>query len=143
MLSGYETWKDIWLIYNWFIQYETLEYCGSLAGTSATIDNNCIICSKKTQKICQDYFFFSDLHVLNWQQHLRTEKDTKLSATNEGNGFSVYPKSLSIVDMLQLGKVVTKSPATVIEVSTFSTSSMSWSKLKRSVEFIFDKNSLG
>ena len=45
--------------------------------------------------------------------------------------------------MLKLGKVVTESPATVIEVSTFCTSSMSWSKVKQSVEFIIDKTPLG
>ena len=45
--------------------------------------------------------------------------------------------------MLKLGKIVTESPATVIEVSTFCTSSMSWSKVKQSVEFIIDKSPLG
>jgi hypothetical protein len=45
--------------------------------------------------------------------------------------------------MLKLGKVVKESPATVIEVSTFCTSSMSWSKVKQRAEFVIDKKSLG
>ena len=133
--------KDLRLIYIRFIQRETSEYCESLAGTSATVDNDRVLSSKKPRKDVRN--IFSDSHVLNRQQHLCTENDPELSATKEGNVFSAYPKSLSIVNMLKLGKVVTESPATVIEVSTFCTSSMSWSKMKQSVEFIIDKTPLG
>ena len=133
--------KDLRLIYIRFIQRETSEYYESLAGTSAAVDNDRVLSSKKTRKDVRN--IFSDSHVLNRQQHLCTGNDPELSATKEGNVFSVYPNSLSIADMLKLGKVVSESPAIVIEVSTFCTSSMSWSKVKQSVEFIIDKTPLG
>ena len=35
--------KDLRLIYIRFIQCETSEYCESLAGTSVTVGNNCML----------------------------------------------------------------------------------------------------
>jgi hypothetical protein len=84
--------------------------------------------------------FISDSCIDDRGQHLRGKND--IAPSKEGN-VSVYPKSLSIADMLKLGKVVKESPAMVIEVSIFCTSSMSWSKVKQSAEFVIDKKSLG
>jgi hypothetical protein len=70
--------------------------------------------------------FISDSCIDDRGQHLHGKND--FAPFKKGN-VSVYPKSLSIADMLKLGKVVKELPATVIEVSTFCTSSMSWSKV--------------
>ena len=84
--------------------------------------------------------FISDLCIDDRGQHLHGKND--FAPFKKGN-VSVYPKSLSIADMLKLGKVVKESPATVIEVSTFCSSSMSWSKVKQGAEFVIDKKPLG
>ena len=51
-----------------------------------------------------------------------------------------YSKSLSVVSMMKLGKVIKESKNSVVEVSTFDMRSMSWSALLRPVEFNIEDN---
>ena len=52
----------------------------------------------------------------------------------------VYSKSLSVVSMMKLGKVIKESKNSVVKVSTFDMRSMSWSALLRPVEFNIEDN---
>jgi hypothetical protein len=122
--------KDLRLIYVRFIKRETLD--NSEASTSVT---NSVLPRKKNKRD-----FISDSCIDDRGQHPHGKND--FAPFKKGN-VSVYPKSLSIADMLKLGKVVKESPATVIEVSTFCTSSMSWSKVKQGAEYVIDKKPLG
>lgn len=51
-----------------------------------------------------------------------------------------YPKSLSVVDMLKLGKVISKSSITNITLSTFDLTNMEWSPLPNPVGFQIDED---
>ncbi len=132
--------KDLRLIYIRFIKRETLNcetstsFIHDIFEDSAINDNN-LPPGKKSKRIC-----ISDSSGYGREQHLHHKKEE--GPCKEDN-VSVYPKSLSIADMLKLGKVVEESPATVIEVSTFCASSMSWSKVTQSIEFIIEKKPLG
>ena len=52
----------------------------------------------------------------------------------------VCPKSLSVVSMMKLGKVIKDSKNSFVEVSTFDMQSMSWSALPCPVEFNIEDN---
>ena len=56
---------------------------------------------------------------------------------------SMYPKSLSVADMLKLGKVVVRSPTTMIKVFSFDTCNMAWSKITRNIEFVVEEQPIG
>ena len=60
-----------------------------------------------------------------------------------GSPSKCYPKSLSVLDMLKLGKIVDKHKTTVIHLYSFDINLMSWSKVPKTVEFFLDPNSLG
>ena len=47
----------------------------------------------------------------------------------------VYPKSLSVVEMLKLGKVIAKNTTTVIDIFMFNIEHMEWSTAPVTVEF--------
>lgn len=52
----------------------------------------------------------------------------------------VYPKSLSVVEMLKLGNVIAKKTTTIIDIFTFNIEHMEWSTAPMTVEFrIADK----
>ena len=127
--------KDLKLLYIRFIQQEPTEeksYNTSFGSfTSLSIDEDD---EPSTKRKC------SRIPISDSPDHGRAERIGKLP--REGN-VSVYPKSLSIADMLKLGRVVKETPATVIEVSTFCTSSMAWSKVTQRVEFIIEKQPFG
>ncbi|XP_031556854.1 myosin heavy chain kinase D-like [Actinia tenebrosa] len=53
-----------------------------------------------------------------------------------------YPKSLSVLDMLKLGKVI-DDKYELIELDTFNLTDMKWCNKPVSVEFAIDKNPLG
>ena len=53
------------------------------------------------------------------------------------------PKSLSVADMLKLGKVVVRSTTIMIKVFSFDTCKMAWSKITRNIEFVIEEQSLG
>ena len=120
--------KDLRLIYVRFIKRETLPLDNSEASTSVTNYKDSDFADSVLPRKKNKRDFISDSCIDDRGQHLRGKND--IAPSKEGN-VSVYPKSLSIADMLKLGKVVKESPATVIEVSTFCTSSMSWSKVKQ------------
>jgi hypothetical protein len=132
--------KDLRLIYVRFIKRETLPLDNSEASTSVTNYKDSDFADSVLPRKKNKRDFISDSCIDDRGQHLRGKND--LAHSKEGN-VSVYPKSLSTAGMLKLGKVVKESPATVIEVSTFCTSSMSWSKVKQRAEFVIDKKSLG
>ena len=54
-----------------------------------------------------------------------------------------YPKSLSVLDMLRLGKVVDKKSTTVVTLHSFNMELMSWNKVPTTVEFVVDEEPLG
>ena len=47
----------------------------------------------------------------------------------------VYPKSLSVVEMLKLGNVIAKNPTTFIDIFMFNIKHMEWSTAPVTVEF--------
>ena len=53
-----------------------------------------------------------------------------------------FPKSLSLVDMLKLGKVI-KEKNTVIELSSFDITRMGWSPKPRRVDFSINPSPIG
>lgn len=65
-----------------------------------------------------------------------------LQKTNKASAASkVYPKSLSAVDLLRLGKVINKSTSTVIEIHRFDIEHMEWCSMPAEVEFIIQDKS--
>lgn len=54
-----------------------------------------------------------------------------------------YPKSLSVADMLKLGKVINLKSTTTIELWSFDLKLMSWLSTPQRVDFIVEKTSLG
>ena len=54
-----------------------------------------------------------------------------------------YPKSLSMLDMMKLGKTVDSQKTTVIHLYSFDISLMTWSKVPKTVEFCVDEKPLG
>jgi hypothetical protein len=54
-----------------------------------------------------------------------------------------YPKSLSVLDMLKMGKVVDKKSTTVITLHSFNIELMAWNKIPTTVEFVVDEQELG
>ncbi|CAB4007574.1 transient receptor potential cation channel subfamily M member 6-like [Paramuricea clavata] len=54
-----------------------------------------------------------------------------------------FPKSLSVVDMLKLGKVIKEKPSTIIELSSFDINQMEWSPEFRCVEFVINPVVIG
>ena len=59
---------------------------------------------------------------------------TVSSVAQKTTASKVYPKSLSVVDMLKLGKKIEQSSST-IDIFKFSISHMTWSKVESGVEF--------
>ena len=62
--------------------------------------------------------------------------------SSEGSPSKTYPKSLSLSEMLRLGKCQT-SETTIVSVFKFDMDTMSWSKVPERVEFLIDKEVLG
>ena len=60
-----------------------------------------------------------------------------------GSPSKCYPKSLSVLDMMKLGKIVDKHKTTVIHLYSFDINSMSWCKVAKTVEFLLDPEPLG
>ncbi|XP_077869811.1 transient receptor potential cation channel subfamily M member 6-like [Saccoglossus kowalevskii] len=54
-----------------------------------------------------------------------------------------YPKSLSVMDMLKLGKDISEKSKTVINLFSFDIHQMAWSLMPRVVEFTIDKEPFG
>ena len=54
-----------------------------------------------------------------------------------------YPKRLSVLDMIKLGKVVNKHSTTAITLHSFNIDVMAWSKLPTTMEFALLQNPLG
>ncbi len=48
----------------------------------------------------------------------------------------VYPKSLSIASMINMGKLIRQSKTTVVDILSFDMANMSWSALPTKVEFV-------
>ena len=59
---------------------------------------------------------------------------TVSSVAQKTTGSKVYPKSLSVVDMLKLGKKIEQS-SSMIDIFKFSISQMTWLKVESGVEF--------
>lgn len=55
----------------------------------------------------------------------------------------VYPKSLSVSDMLKLGKVIKRKATTLIELRSFELDPMRWSLTATTVEFNIEKDPFG
>ena len=106
--------KDLQLIYIiYIIRFIKRETLNGKTSTSlihdifedSTINDNNLPPEKKCKRI-----WISDLSGYGRKQHLRHKKE---EGPCKKDNVSVYPKSLSIADMLKLGKVVEESPATV------------------------------
>ena len=54
-----------------------------------------------------------------------------------------YPKSLSVLDMLKLGKVINEKTSTIISLFSFDIKEMAWSLMPKAVEFIINKEPFG
>ena len=54
-----------------------------------------------------------------------------------------YPKRLSVLDMIKLGKVVNKHSTTAITLHSFNIHVMAWSNVPTTVEFALLQNPLG
>ncbi len=63
---------------------------------------------------------------------------TVSSVAQKTTASKVYPKSLSVVDMLKLGKKIEQS-SSMIDIFKFSISQMTWSKVESGVEFNISK----
>lgn len=64
----------------------------------------------------------------------------KKMVTNESK---IYPKSLSVVEMLKLGKIIQSESSYIMDVYGFDVHTMTWSGKARSVEFVLEKDVLG
>ena len=54
-----------------------------------------------------------------------------------------YPKSLSVLDMIKLGKIVDSCRTTVVRLYSFDIDLMTWSKVPKTVEFLIEEQPLG
>jgi hypothetical protein len=54
-----------------------------------------------------------------------------------------YPKSLSVIDMLNLGRVISKSSTVMVTLHSFDLSAMEWTQLPTPVAFQVDKEPFG
>lgn len=59
------------------------------------------------------------------------------------NPSKCYPKSLSVLDMIKLGKIVDAQNTTLVHMYSFDMELMTWSKVAKTVEFIVEKQPLG
>ncbi len=73
-----------------------------------------------------------------------TEATKSLPCDQPPSPSRVCPKSLSVIEMLKLGKVVNeKSPSEVIDLFSFDINEMVWSRKPTTVEFLIDKEPIG
>ena len=54
-----------------------------------------------------------------------------------------FPKSLSVSDMMKLGKVVKKKASTAITLRSFDLDGMGWSSAATTVELVIEKEPFG
>lgn len=96
----------------------------------------------------------SDDDLRDTRSWLKTNEQSKKQATRsferaptpkapEPLRSKCYPKSLSVLDMLKLGKVVDKESTTVINLYSFNIELLAWNKIPTVVEFVVDENVLG
>ncbi len=52
-------------------------------------------------------------------------------------------KSLSVPDMMKLGKIIDSRKTTVVDLYSFDLDLMTWSKVPQTVEFLVEANPLG
>jgi hypothetical protein len=81
------------------------------------------------------------------RKHSHTETSSaikSLPCSRQPSPSKVYPKSLSITEMLKLGKVVDDQIGTEpIELFTFDIDAMAWSHNSSTVKFLFEKEPFG
>lgn len=67
----------------------------------------------------------------------------KLPTQAAGTKSTYYPRSLSISDMIKLGKISTNNATTIVRNFRFDMEVLSWSKVPTTVEFYEDKEAIG
>ena len=72
-----------------------------------------------------------------------SEPITVVDLANSAQSAISYPKSLSVVEMMKLGKVISQKSTTPINVSSFDLVKMAWSGKETVVYFSIEKESVG
>jgi hypothetical protein len=73
----------------------------------------------------------------------RSFPDSKRPTTSNGSPSKCYPKRLSVLDMMKLGKIVDSRKTTVVDLYSFDIDLMTWSKVPQTVQFLVEVNPLG
>ena len=74
-------------------------------------------------------------YVISWLKSIPKKKKSCVS--------EMAAKSLSVVEMLKLGKVIHGRSTEIIQSYTFHVNQMSWSRKTQEVEFAIEKEPLG
>lgn len=83
--------------------------------------------------------FDTDKSALSFSPEKRKTKEVQKTKSTP-NPVQVYPKSMSVASMINLGKLIQQPKLTVVDISCFDIETSSWSTLPTKAEFVISED---